>query len=72
MISGTLPDIQPSSFGPVYLVQKNSTHSQKIMPGSIEARIPFLTGFLNCPDVNDHIGADKTGEQILGFVTAVD
>ncbi|KAJ7717903.1 hypothetical protein B0H14DRAFT_3170880 [Mycena olivaceomarginata] len=29
IFGGSIPDIQPSSFGPAYLEQKNATHSQK-------------------------------------------
>ncbi|KAJ7864427.1 hypothetical protein B0H14DRAFT_3443479 [Mycena olivaceomarginata] len=58
-------EIQPSSFGPAYLEHKNATHSQKILPRSVDGlekrgSVPFLPGFLNCPDVDDHIGADGT------------
>ncbi|KAJ7114949.1 hypothetical protein C8R44DRAFT_984268 [Mycena epipterygia] len=65
LVGGTILEIQPSSFGPAYLEQRNSTHSQMFMPRSsdlLEKRgsVPFLPGFLNCPDVDDHIGADGT------------
>ncbi|KAJ7864454.1 hypothetical protein B0H14DRAFT_2736332 [Mycena olivaceomarginata] len=65
MFGGTIPEIQPSSFGPAYLEQKNATHSQMILPRSVDGlekrgSVPFLPGFLNCPDVDDHIGADGT------------
>lgn len=69
MFGGSIPEIQPSSFGPAYLEHKNATHSQKILPRSVDGlekrgSVPFLPGFLNCPDVDDHIGADGTGERI--------
>ncbi|KAJ7800117.1 hypothetical protein B0H14DRAFT_2616478 [Mycena olivaceomarginata] len=65
MFGGSIPEIQPSSFGPAYLEHKNATHSQKIFPRSVDepekrGSVPFLPGFLNCPDVDDHIGADGT------------
>ncbi|KAJ6608966.1 hypothetical protein B0H10DRAFT_2066126 [Mycena sp. CBHHK59/15] len=68
IFGGTIPEIQPSTFGPAYIEQRNSTHTQRTMPRSSESllnhekrgSIPFLPGFLNCPDVDDHIGADGT------------
>ncbi|KAJ7155586.1 hypothetical protein C8R46DRAFT_1196404 [Mycena filopes] len=63
---GTIPEIQPSSFGSAYIEQKNSTHRRMILPQSASpslqkrGSVPFLPGFLNCPDVDDHIGLDGT------------
>ncbi|KAJ7826410.1 hypothetical protein B0H14DRAFT_2595880 [Mycena olivaceomarginata] len=72
MFGGSIPEIQPSSFGPAYLEHKNATHSQKILPRSVDGlekrgSVPFLPGFLNCPDVEDHIGADGTDRSKMNW-----
>ncbi|KAJ7488142.1 hypothetical protein FB451DRAFT_1226548 [Mycena latifolia] len=68
LLGGTIPEIQPSTFGPAYIEQKDTTHTKRILPRSSESisnhekrgSVPLVPGFLNCPDVDDHIGADGT------------
>ncbi|KAJ7362657.1 hypothetical protein DFH08DRAFT_841312 [Mycena albidolilacea] len=67
LVGGTALNIQPSTFGPAYIEQTDHIQTKQIMPRISDSilthekrDVPFLPGFLNCPDTDDHIGADGT------------